>query len=120
MATTPPPTACTLPNSAAQPSLIDHALRINGWHKRGRELQTCGTLLPAHTGTSRLAWTVSQRSRFAQHFHQDFFEDQYGRGARCFFMTVRDVPVCAGSSVPQVCSSRPRLCQPLRLSLIHI
>ena len=33
---------------------------------------------------------VSQRSRFAQHFHQDFFEDQYGRGARCFFMTVRD------------------------------
>ena len=90
MATTPPPSACTLPNSAAHPSLIDHALRLNGWHKRGRELQTCGTLLPAHTGTSRLAWTVSQRSRFAQHFHQDFFEDQYGRGARCFFMTVRD------------------------------
>ena len=91
MATTPPPTACTLPNSAAHTSgLIDHALRLNGWHKRGRELQTCGTLLPAHTGTSRLAWTVSQRSRFARHLHQDFFEDQYGRGARCFFMTVRD------------------------------
>ena len=54
MATTPPPpTACTLPNSAAHPSLIDHALRLNGWHKRGRELQTCGTLLPVLGGGQR-------------------------------------------------------------------